>query len=123
MVKPSSPRMILAKLVTRQGSGKVRDLRKGVTAQEIADALAVVLIAMPRADLRAPLMAHRICLWVLKRTLAPDRVPRPTRNWDLVAVYARLRGISRDQACAELKLPVWKPPVKKPGMKPRPKPA
>ena len=33
-----------------------------------------------------------------------DRVPHHDEDWDLVAVYARLRGIKRHEACHELGL-------------------
>jgi hypothetical protein len=68
-------RTILAKLVTRQGPGRIRDLRKSMTAQEVADALAAIRMAIPAADLRPPLLAERLCLWALKRALGPDRAP------------------------------------------------
>ena len=99
---------LLKRLVTRQGGGVMRRLRRGVTAEEVALAIDVVRLWDSDFDLSVPRKSRRCCTFILQAALGQDQVPHPDEDWDLVAVYARLLGIDRDEACVKLEL------VKKP---------
>ncbi len=107
MVKPSTPGKKLADLlVSRQGGGKTRRLRRKVTTAEVAEAVALLQTYCPNANLLDPEQCHALCVKVLGAALAPNRIPDPKENWDLVAVFAGLRGIKRAEACVELGLAI-----------------
>ncbi len=107
MVKPSTPGEKLADLlVSRQGGGKTRRLRRKVTTAEVAEAVALLQTYCPNVNLLDPEHCHALCVKVLGAALAPNRIPDPKENWDLVAVFAGLRGIGRAEACVELGLAV-----------------
>lgn len=107
MVKPSTPGKKLADLlVSKQGSGKTRRLRRKITAAEVAEAVALLRTCRPDADLVKPDESHALCKAVLDAALAPARTPSPDQNWDLVSVYASLRRVERSDACVELGLTI-----------------
>ena len=108
----TDPLHLLERLATRQGSGTVRRMRRGVTAVEVALAIEVVRIWFPDDDLIDEENARRTCSFAMDAALGADRVPNPDDDWDLVAVYARLRGVNRNEACIELGL-VEKPKPKR----------
>jgi hypothetical protein len=103
MVKPSNARELLTRLVTRRG-GDLARLRRGVTATEVAEAVAFVRQWFSKADLGDPKTARDTCTIAMDAALGPDRVPDPNDDWDLVAVYARCRAMKRQEACYELGL-------------------
>ena len=108
----SDPLHLLECLATRQGSGTVRRMRRGVTAVEVALAVEVVRIWFPDEDLVDEGNSRRMFLMAMCAALGPDRVPNPDDDWDLVAVYTRLRGVTPGEACIELGL-VAKPKPQK----------
>jgi hypothetical protein len=91
-------------LVTKQGGGKTRRLRRKVTAAEVAEAVSLLRTYCPDADLLDRWESHAVCQKVLAAALAPNRKPHPDQNWDLVSVYAGLRGLEWRAACVELGL-------------------
>jgi hypothetical protein len=131
MVKPSNPQRILARMVTRQGGGRARRPRKGVTAKEVAEAVSIVRLKYGDEALRNPELAGTGCwmaimdametLWKPPpRDHGKPRHPHMDSDWDLVALYANLVGIDREQACVELGLGAsWPSPIPP---KPKPKP-
>jgi hypothetical protein len=101
----------LAKLLlTRQGTGKARRLRPKIAAAEVREAIGLLRDWCPDANLADRAQSDALCRKMLTVAVAP-RVPHPDQDWDLVAVYAGLRGIERGDACVELGLAIKvKPP-------------
>jgi hypothetical protein len=112
MLKPSTPQETLRRLLTRQGSGKFRRLRKGATAKELADAIAIVRIKFPEAKcwLNA-VPTGLVCSGVIGNVLGhadrvPDRRGARAAEWDLVGAWMRKTGVEdRAKAVQMLGLP------------------
>ena len=93
-------------LVSKQGGGKSRRLRRKVTAAEVAEAVSLLRTYCPDAKLLDAKQSDALCRKVLVAALSPDRKPHPKENWDLVSVYAGLQKIERGEACVELGLTI-----------------
>ena len=106
MTGPTRPFEPLAKLLlTKQGAGKARRLRPKIAPAEVKRAIALLREWCADANLTDREQSDAVCRKMLTVAVEP-RVPHPDQDWDLVAVYAGLRGIERGDACVELGLAV-----------------
>ena len=106
MTGPTRPFQPLAKLLlTKQGAGKARRLRPKIAAADVRKAIALLRDWHPDANLVDREQSDAVCRKMLTVAVEP-RLPHPDQDWDLVAVYAGLRGIERGDACVELGLAV-----------------
>jgi hypothetical protein len=101
MVKTNGPRQTLIDLLTRQGRGKTRQMRRGVTAEEVRAAIEVVSWWYPDLDWDDERATAEACRGAVCRAAeikveppADSRldIDDPDYAWDLVAVYCRLSG-------------------------------
>jgi hypothetical protein len=109
MVKTNGPRQTLVNLLTRQGRGKTRRMRRGLTAEEVRAAIEVVSWWYPDLDWDNELATAEAC-WAAVCRAAEIKVEPPADSWlddydwDLVAVYCHLShgGRTRDDTLAAL---------------------
>jgi hypothetical protein len=99
MVKGSSPRQILVNLLTRQGQGKTRRMRRGLTAQEVKAAIEVVSWSCPDTDWGDARATAKACWTAVSKA---GRVkPAPPADywmdeyaWDLIVLYNYLADVA-----------------------------